>query len=484
MIVYPNTFVLSATTPLNHARIGYQTFTKDLTGANVTVSSESLAGPRDAPLRPDTFEYFEPLALPATWMVDFGALRDIDYVGLAGLNFGSVLATVGVSLSEDLDFNARMTLPGISGNYASTPDSVANSVVGDIDIRVKVSLVDWTPTGNPYLIDKNGFTTGGGYYLRALGGGGLQLGWSSGAIGFTANSISHGFADGSTQWVRATLDVDNGAAGYTVRFFTSVDGVVWNQLGPDQIVGTITSIGNNTSQLSVGIFFDGAADPLAGNIYFAGVYNVIDGSTPVVKFDPSESVTDALTHTASTGELWTVNRSGGTPARMINPRFGGAEILPADNAPIMFLDALRSARYAQVKLTGSGAMPRFAVFYAGRVLAMQRMIYGGHQPVTLSRQTQLKQPISRGGQFLGQSYRRLGVATSAAFKFLTAAWYRANFDPFVEEARKQPFFFAWRPQSFPLEIGYMWCADDIAPSNMGQRDLMEVSFKMTGIGNE
>jgi hypothetical protein len=41
--------------------------------------------------------------------------------------------------------NNYLALGGIAGNYASTPDSVANSITGDIDIRTKVALADWTP---------------------------------------------------------------------------------------------------------------------------------------------------------------------------------------------------------------------------------------------------------------------------------------------------------------------------------------------------
>jgi hypothetical protein len=35
--------------------------------------------------------------------------------------------------------------------------------------------------------------------------------------------------------------------------------------------------------------------------------------------------------------------------------------------------------------------------------------------------------------------------SKAEFSHFTNAWYRANFDPFVIEARGIPFFFAWAP---------------------------------------
>lgn len=487
MISYPLAFLLSAAVPLRNPRFGYQTFTFDLPPSSVSVSSEVVGGPRDAPLRPDTAAYWQPSVLPATWQLDLGALRDIDYVGIAGHTIGSNLAAVGVSLGEDNDFAARVTLPGVAGNYASTPDSVANSVTGDIDIRAKVNAADWTPTGNPYVVAKNGFTTGGGYHLRLISAGTLQLGWSTGAAALTAAStVSTGFADGSTNWIRATLDVDNGAAGYTVKFYTSFDGVTWTQLGATVTVGGVTSIGNNATLLSVGMFFDGSSDPFSGAVYYADIRNVIDGTTPVVKFDPSEGVTDGTSFTSSTGEVWTINRSGGTPARLINWRFGGADIAPVDNSPIMFLDTQRAARYLQIRLSGAGVvMPRIAVVYAGKALAMTSEVEpSGFTPMNMARQTVLKRSMSRGGQFLGQGYRRNGVAGAVAFKYLDPDWYRAYFEPFAKSARRYPYFYAWWPEHYLGEVAFVWSDKDIVGKYQGQRDWMQVGFNMQGIGND
>lgn len=483
MIVYPNGLVLSAATPLNNARIGYQTYTRDKLSASVVVSSESVSGARDNPLRNDTADYWESTAVPATWQLDFGGLSPIDYIGLAGHNFGSSLSTVGVFIGEDTDFNARMTnAGGVSVNNASTPDSAANSITGDIDIRVKLSMVDWTPGSATAvsLVDK---CPGGasGYRFILTSADKLRLDVFVGGVLVTPTcTVVTGFADGSVQWVRVTRVSSTGAT----NFYTSPDGIVWTLLGAANVASTAGAFSDNANALLVGGPPNGL-DNLNGAIYYADVRNVIDAALPVVKFDPSSGLTDAASFVSSTGETWTINRVGLTPARLINPRFGGADVSPVDNAPIMFMDIPRTARYMQIKLTNtSGVMPRIAVIYAGVMLAMQRAIYGGHVPISLSRQTQLKQPVSRGGQFLGQSYRRLGVQTSVAWKNLGAAWYRANFDPFVKEARKNPYFFAWRPQSYPLELGFVWSGDDIAPSNMGIRDLMEVSMKVAGIGYE
>jgi hypothetical protein len=150
------------------------------------------------------------------------------------------------------------------------------------------------------------------------------------------------------------------------------------------------------------------------------------------------------------------------------------------NRVAMFLFQPVAARYWRVRFTG--AAPNVAVINIGLALAMQRAIYQGHTPLTLSRVSEIISNTSEGGQYLGRSLIRSGTQTDASYQHLKAAWYRQYFDPFVKAARTKPFFFAWRPQTFPSEVGYMWTNGDIAPTNSGPRDYMSVSIQMSGIG--
>lgn len=103
MVIFPSGFALSeaaASVSLAHARIGYQNWAEDLDSTYVTVSSEEEDGPRDAPLRPDTWEFWQPTALPATWELDLGQARDFDYIGIAGHTLGSCGASILVETSD------------------------------------------------------------------------------------------------------------------------------------------------------------------------------------------------------------------------------------------------------------------------------------------------------------------------------------------------------------------------------------------------
>lgn len=152
-----------------------------------------------------------------------------------------------------------------------------------------------------------------------------------------------------------------------------------------------------------------------------------------------------------------------------------------DNSPILLLFPQNTARYIKLGVFNTAA--RIGVVHMGLMLTMPYSIYGGHAPITLSRQTVMTQALSRNGALLGQSYKRAGLKTSTMFRLLNAAWYRANFDPFVKEARKYPYFLAWRPGPYPSEVAYGWSPADIKPMNMGTgKGHMSVQLDTVAIG--
>lgn len=154
------------------------------------------------------------------------------------------------------------------------------------------------------------------------------------------------------------------------------------------------------------------------------------------------------------------------------------ERIPGDNTPLAFLFDEVEALYMRITINSALEIPRIGVVMAGKALAMERPIYQGHSPINLSRQTDIRPTRSEGGQWLGRSVVRKGFSTSYDWSNLTAAWYRANFDPFVQAARSQPFGIAWRPEKFPDEVAYAWTNDDIQPTNSGPRNLMSVGFSI------
>lgn len=219
--------------------------------------------------------------------------------------------------------NNYLRLPGISGNYASTPDSAVLDITGDISFEVFVSSTNWSSGSEQTLVAKyDGTTNQRSYWFRINATGGLGINWSTDGLSGTLVSVnstaSLGLSANSRKWVKATLDVNNGAGGNTVSFFTSDDGANWTPLGVPVVTAGVTSIFSGNFPVTIGgQGTSGGFSLLSGRIYTARLYNGING-TLVANFDASRGNGNSSTIVASTGETWTINRTGADPAMIVS----------------------------------------------------------------------------------------------------------------------------------------------------------------------
>ena len=75
------------TTPLTHARIGYQSL---LTSSNITASAAVSGFPVNNCLIDQTYEFYKPDVTDSTITVDLGTAQNVDYFGVVGRNMGNV----------------------------------------------------------------------------------------------------------------------------------------------------------------------------------------------------------------------------------------------------------------------------------------------------------------------------------------------------------------------------------------------------------
>lgn len=215
-------------------------------------------------------------------------------------------ATSGTAAEFGYDGEDFVLLPGASGDYVSTPDAASLDITGDIDLRVRVAMDDWTPAAESTLIAK--YTATGNqrsYALAVTATGALIFRWSEDGTAEKTETSSavNTFVNGSTHWVRATLDVDNGGGDAAVDFYTSEDGVTWTALGAQQLNGATTSIFASTAVLELGSQTGGTVNRLAGKVFRAQVLSGIGGTSVAapIASAASNGVTDATPLT------WTVN---------------------------------------------------------------------------------------------------------------------------------------------------------------------------------
>lgn len=214
-------------------------------------------------------------------------------------------------------YQSGLNLEG--GGTASTPDTAALDVVGDLDIRADVRLFDYTSGAIQTLIGKWN-TTGDqrSYRLYVSATGFLVFEWStsgaSGTVLTKTSTIAIPIVDRNRISFRATIDVDNGAAGNTVTFYTSTTGVngTWTTLGSAVVTGGTTSIFSGSADLIVGAQ-QGGAEPAFGIICAAQVRNGIAGS--IVAAPDFTTHPSGLTSFIDGASLtWTIN----LPAIMVS----------------------------------------------------------------------------------------------------------------------------------------------------------------------
>jgi len=208
--------------------------------------------------------------------------------------------------------------------------------------------------------------------------------------------------------------------------------------------------GQNTSEQTITVALDSAQDVN----YFAIAKHNLGSTGATVAFETSDD-----------GDSWTTLET-------IEPS--------TDYALIYEFDTVLS-QFFRLTITPGSEAPAIAVLNIGSLLYLQRRIYVGHTPFTLDRKTVFSNGRSENGQFLGRILRREFFESSVSMQNITPGWYRAYMEPFAEATRTKPFFWAWRPGSYPQEVGYAWLTNDVNVSNARANGMMEFSFKMAGV---
>lgn len=198
----------------------------------------------------------------------------------------------------------RLNVPNLSGAGATTPDTAANSITGDIDIRCRFYRDNWSSGGFPMLIGK--WFDNRAYALHFTDDRPL-FEWSAGGVvvGLTGPRMER--TTPAPVWLRGTLDVSNANGVWEAAIWRSPDGSDWRMVA--RAVGAAaTSIDDTTAPLTVGIELNAGAfvQPLAGRVFYAEVRKGIDGPI-VARFDPTKDAKPGnRSWPASTGETWSV----------------------------------------------------------------------------------------------------------------------------------------------------------------------------------
>ncbi len=247
----------------------------------------------------------------------------------------SLAIMIGNSISGGgLARRTYLSLPGVAGNYASVPDAAALDIVGDLDVRAVAALTDWSSASAVQeFASKWGAAGQRSFIFRVQSSGGtgkLRLVWSADGTanaGTPLSTVEPTIANGVALLVRATLDVDNGAAGNDTAFYTKaydpktfhadlLSNSGWTQLGTTVTGVGVTSIFSSTAPVEMGASTGGTAGPILGKYYGTVIKSGIAGTT-VLDTDFTNGPAGATSLTAVSGQTITINQSGGTPAQIV-----------------------------------------------------------------------------------------------------------------------------------------------------------------------
>ena len=147
---------------------------------------------------------------------------------------------------------------------------------------------------------------------------------------------------------------------------------------------------------------------------------------------------------------------------------GAGSVTCTDNTAVMWRFPPNAATNWRLTISGGPSQPAIANLWAGVEMVMPQRFFRGYAPPIRPNVVETVTNISDGGHYLGSSLKRRGSAPPPApFDHVPDAFVRgAEFGRFMDHhAGGDPFFFAWRPQTYD-DVFFAWRAGDtIQPTN-------------------
>lgn len=240
---------------------------------------------------------------------------------IAGPYYGQIGRNTPLRVSTAGDGTTFCRVPGRYGlDYASCPDAAGLHVTGDLDIRIDVELAntlqyqtlavkgDW---GNGASIAATNLA----WIFFVDSGGTLRFRWSAdgaSSAGAVASTVKLTQSQSNTRLaLRVTLDVDNGAAGSTVTFYTSTSiSGSWTQLGSTRVSAGTTSVFASTQPIQAGeIGTNGHTlnrSIMAGKLHAFQLLSGIAGTTKASP-DFSSQTIGTTSFSDAQANVWTLN---------------------------------------------------------------------------------------------------------------------------------------------------------------------------------
>ncbi len=439
------------------------------------------------------------VANPAThlkWKADFltagvevitittNSVEEIDYVAIAKHNFGSDSINVTVSGSDtnlkvlllfDDQADASTTITDTNtGGSAHTWTAVGNAQIDTAEFASGVGSLlldgtgDWvtTPDHADFTLGVNDFTVDGWFNCTASSGTIRMIAGQRDSAG-SISTLSFQIFRETTNQIRAGCGSGSSTIGDCLGTtqFTSVINPGWHHFA-------YVRSGSNFY-----LFIDGALEATATSS------STVNDSTTVLAvgrigdlpLDPWQGWIDSFRLTNGLAR-WTAAFTPPTTTGLLS-------VTPSDDLPLILRFEPQVMATITLTLVYSGDVPEAAVIYCGKLLQLERSIdiQNDHVPISMGRKLSVVNGLSESGNFLGRIVLNEVRESTASFAHFQPDWYRANFDPFIDAAQELPFFWAWNPSEYPLEVGYVWLVNDPQAQVSPVTRRVAVELQMRGV---
>lgn len=153
----------------------------------------------------------------------------------------------------------------------------------------------------------------------------------------------------------------------------------------------------------------------------------------------------------------------------------------ANDSPAIFRFTAQSLTTISIRMGPTSLLAKIAVAYVGKLLVLPRKIYQGLVPITYGRIAKVTNGKSEAGQFLGRIVTQEFVKDTIPLSLIDPTYFRDHIADFLVDSKERPFFIAWRPQTYPDEVGYCHMTNDPVPINEAPHGLVAMTLEMTGI---
>lgn len=158
-----------------------------------------------------------------------------------------------------------------------------------------------------------------------------------------------------------------------------------------------------------------------------------------------------------------------------------SDTILADDSPALFRFTEQTLPNLTIRLQAGALAAQIAVVYCGKLLVLPRKIYQGFTPITYARVAKVTNGRSEAGNFLGRIVLQEFEKNTVPLSLIDPAYFRSHIADFLVDSKERPFFMAWRPQTYPLEVGYCHMTNDPQPVNEAPSGLIAMQLEMTGV---